>query len=247
MSESGPTLITSVRRALQIVECVADEPVPPTPKQIASRTRIPLPTVYHLVRTLVHDGYLDRSPSGGYCLSSHWEELTDRGRLGARTAQIDTILAHLRDEVGRAAYLSTLIDGRVTVTAVSETYRWRAIDQWIAFEDVPHATALGKATLSALPASQRREVLAAHRLRRLTVNTRTTPSHLLEEVANSGGCCVDREEYSPGIACAGVAVTAPGAVGAVAVSMPASQLTRLDTVLPALKEAAARISRVWAF
>jgi hypothetical protein len=47
------TLIVSVQRALNLLDAVgADRPLPA--KTLARRTGLPLPTAYHLVRTLVH-------------------------------------------------------------------------------------------------------------------------------------------------------------------------------------------------
>ena len=63
----GPTLITSVQRALRLVEAVgaSDRPVPA--KALAPATGEHLSTTYHLLRTLVFEGYLRRI-DGGYAL-----------------------------------------------------------------------------------------------------------------------------------------------------------------------------------
>ncbi|MGW2013427.1 hypothetical protein [Streptomyces sp. NPDC001927] len=47
--ERKPTLIGSVRRALLLLEIVA--------KRVSRTAGLPLDTTYHLLRTLVHDGY----------------------------------------------------------------------------------------------------------------------------------------------------------------------------------------------
>lgn len=58
-STPTPTLISSVRRALVLLEVVAEHGEI-TAKRLSRETRLPLPTTYHLLRTLVHDGYLVR-------------------------------------------------------------------------------------------------------------------------------------------------------------------------------------------
>ncbi|MFJ7203487.1 helix-turn-helix domain-containing protein [Streptomyces sp. NPDC098789] len=56
---STPTLICSVQRALRLVEAMYAEGGA-TAKRLARITGIPLPTVYHLLRTLTHEGYVRR-------------------------------------------------------------------------------------------------------------------------------------------------------------------------------------------
>lgn len=58
-STSPPTLICSVQRALRLVEAMHAEGGV-TAKRLARVTGIPLPTVYHLLRTLSHEGYVER-------------------------------------------------------------------------------------------------------------------------------------------------------------------------------------------
>ncbi|MBT2481790.1 helix-turn-helix domain-containing protein [Streptomyces sp. ISL-94] len=55
--DSTPTLIGSVQRALRLVEAMYAEGGA-TAKRLARLTGIPLPTVYHLLRTLSHEGYV---------------------------------------------------------------------------------------------------------------------------------------------------------------------------------------------
>lgn len=57
--ESNPTLIGSVQRALRLVEAMYAEGGA-TAKRLSRITGIPLPTVYHLLRTLSHEGYVQR-------------------------------------------------------------------------------------------------------------------------------------------------------------------------------------------
>lgn len=55
-----PTLIGSVRRALRLLESVGAHPNGAPAKQLAREAGLPLPTAYHLLRTLTHEGYLRR-------------------------------------------------------------------------------------------------------------------------------------------------------------------------------------------
>ncbi|MFJ5550920.1 helix-turn-helix domain-containing protein [Streptomyces sp. NPDC093225] len=53
------TLIGSVQRALRLVEAIHAEGSV-TAKRLSRLTGIPLPTTYHLLRTLIHEGYVHR-------------------------------------------------------------------------------------------------------------------------------------------------------------------------------------------
>ncbi|ANW19293.1 helix-turn-helix domain-containing protein [Streptomyces clavuligerus] len=59
-SATAPTLIGSVQRALRLLEATATHPDGAPAKQLAREAGIPLPTAYHLLRTLAHEGYLRR-------------------------------------------------------------------------------------------------------------------------------------------------------------------------------------------
>ncbi|MFD3676394.1 MULTISPECIES: helix-turn-helix domain-containing protein [Streptomyces] len=65
--DSTPTLIGSVQRALRLVEAMYAENGA-TAKRLARVTGIPLPTVYHLLRTLSHEGYV-RHEGGSFRLA----------------------------------------------------------------------------------------------------------------------------------------------------------------------------------
>ncbi|MFD6892380.1 helix-turn-helix domain-containing protein [Streptomyces sp. NPDC059957] len=64
---TAPTLIGSVQRACRLVEAMYAEGGA-TAKRLARLTGIPLPTVYHLLRTLSHEGYVQRE-GGSFRLS----------------------------------------------------------------------------------------------------------------------------------------------------------------------------------
>ncbi|GAB3216564.1 helix-turn-helix domain-containing protein [Mycolicibacterium hippocampi] len=67
MVSSEKTLVRSLQRGLQIINVVAAEG-PIHAKLVARTVKLPLPTAYHLLRTLVHDDYLVRLDDGSYVL-----------------------------------------------------------------------------------------------------------------------------------------------------------------------------------
>lgn len=237
---SGPTLIGSVRRALNLLDAVgaADRPLPA--KTLARQTGQPLPTAYHLLRTLVHEGYLRRLGGEGYVLGDRVAALSSG--TAARLARFHPVLQGLHDEVSAAAYLSVLDDGEIRLVDVVDSPTAPRVDLWVGFHDAAHATALGKAVLSALDDAGRRDYLSLHELPDLTPHTVTDRRSLLRQLDSAGSYAVDREEYALGTVCLAAAVPSPDLVAAVAVSAPARQLDRVLGHSEALRRAARLIA-----
>jgi DNA-binding IclR family transcriptional regulator len=214
-----------VQRALNLLNTVgeADRPLPA--KTLARRTGQPLPTTYHLLRTLVHEGYLRRVDGAGYVLGDQVATLS--GGVAARASRLRPVLQGLHDELSAAAYLSVLDDGEIRLVDVVDSPASPRVDLWVGFHDAAHATALGKAVLSALDEASRRDYLGGHDLPDLTPHTVTDPRLLLRQLDSGTGYALDREEYALGTACVAAAVPSPSIVAAVAVSVPARQLSRV--------------------
>lgn len=235
-----PTLIGSVQRALNLLNTVgeADRPVPA--KSLARRTGQPLPTTYHLLRTLVHEGYLRRVDGVGYVLGDQVATLS--GGIAARVARLRPILQGLHDELSAAAYLSVLDDGEIRLVDMVDSPATPRVDLWVGFHEAAHATALGKAVLSALDDAARRDYLGGHDLPDLTPHTVTDQRVLLRQLDTGGDYLLDREEYALGTACVAAAVPSPSMVAAVAVSVPARQVNRVLEHGDALRRAARLIA-----
>ncbi len=237
-----PTLIVSVRRALHLLDAVGEAGRPLPAKALARRAGLPLATTYHLLRTLVHEGYLTRLDGVGYVLGDHVATLLDgpaqAGRCAARRREI---LVTLRDELSAAAYLSVLTDGEIRLVDVADGPATPRVDLWVGFEDAAHATAVGKAVLAMLGGDERADYLARHGMADLTPHTVTDPRVLLHQLEARPALSVDREEYALGTAC--VAVPVPGAAEpmAVAVFVPAPRMAQVVGRADQLRRAAARL------
>ncbi|MCX2930847.1 helix-turn-helix domain-containing protein [Mycobacterium sp. CVI_P3] len=66
------SLVRSLQRGLQIINIVAAEG-PLHAKLVARSVKLPLPTAYHLLRTLVYDDYLVRLDDGTYVLGDRFQ------------------------------------------------------------------------------------------------------------------------------------------------------------------------------
>ncbi len=236
-----PTLINSVVRALNLLDMVGAEPGPVTAKRLARLAELPLATTYHLLRTLLHEGYLDRV-EGGYVLGDRVSTLAGRRVLTGPGGRTHRVLRALHDEVDAAAYLSVLDGTCIRLADVADSTDNPRTDMWVGFEDAAHATALGKAVLAALPDETRRDYLSSHALVDLTPHTQTNGRRLLEELAHSPELTRDREEYAVGTTCLAVPVPSHRLTAAVAISVPVSRSGQVAGTERALRRAAALIA-----
>lgn len=231
-----PTLINSVIRALSLLEAVADARRPATAKQLARRTAIPLPTTYHLLRTLVHEGYLIRR-EGGYLIGDQVGHLGRAHRPHAVPQRARQVLRSLHRHLGAPAYLALMHDGEIEIVDIADSPSTPRTDLWVGAHDAAHATALGKAILGTLPDAQRADYLAGHPLVELTPHTLTTRRALLAELHAQPGIGIDIQEYALGTTC--LAVALPGhSVGAVAISLPTPEPDTALAHRPTLHRAA---------
>ena len=218
-----PTLINSVRRALNLVDAVGASERPVPAKVLARLTDQHLSTTYHLLRTLVHERYLRRE-GDGYVLGDRIMALGQPASRNLVIARVRPLLQALRDELKAAAYLSLYDDGEIRVVDIADSPDTPRVDLWVGFHDAGHACALGKAVLGGLNDAARADYLSRHDLPDLTRHTITDRASLLREIGAGAALAVDRQEYSVGTACVAASFAAPGVVGAVAVSVPAHRL-----------------------
>ncbi|MFI6277645.1 IclR family transcriptional regulator [Streptomyces sp. NPDC050988] len=241
----GPTLITSVQRAFRLLEAVSAHPNGAPAKQLARETGLPLATAYHLLRTLVHDGYLRKLDDGGFVLGDKLQVMQSTGRGQALLSRVRPTLAALRDELTTAAYLTFYEEGEIRVAEIVDGPRAPRVDLWVGFEDAGHATALGKAVLRELDEENREDYISRHHLADLTPRTITSRPELLRRLDTSpvAPAVTDLEEYALGTVCVAVPVYSGDTLGSLGVSMPVDRLSRLQDIRERLIPTANRVTR----
>lgn len=242
---ASPTLITSVQRAFRLLEAASAHRNGAPAKQLARETGLPLATAYHLLRTLVHDGYLRKLDDGAFVLGERVQGLHTAGSGQALLSRVRPALSALRDELSSAAYLTFYEDGEIRVAEIVDGPRSPRAELWVGFEDAGHATALGKSVLRELDEEARREYLSRHPLNDLTPRTITRAPELIRrlEASRLAPAVTDVEEYALGIVCVAVPVYSGDTLGSLGVSMPKDRLHRLDEVRERLLPAAGRVTR----
>ncbi|GGN79205.1 transcriptional regulator [Streptomyces albiflavescens] len=244
-AHDGPTLITSVQRAFRLLEAVTTHENGAPAKQLARETGLPLATAYHLLRTLVHDGYVRKLDDGGFVLGDRLETLHTRGRGQTMLSRVRPTLAALRDEFATAAYLTFYEEGEIRVAEIVDGPRAPRVDLWVGFEDAGHATALGKCVLRELDDDSRKDYLSRHHLADLTPRTITSSPELLRRIDSSpmAPAVTDLEEYALGTVCVAVPVYNGDTLGSLGVSLPADRLSRLEEIRERLIPTASRVTR----
>lgn len=240
--DAAPTLIGSVQRALRLVDIVANSSRPLPPKMLAAITGLTPGTTYNLVRTLVHEGYLQHEPDGlvlGTKFPSFQRDIDSRGVF---LAQVRSALRDVADELGASAYLSRYDDGEMHLVDIVDADFHPRVDLWVGLQSSGHATALGKQILAGLSAADRADYLSRHRLESLTPRTISDRRALLAQLDDARGFAVDIEEYAIGNACVAVPVAGPHLRASLAISLPADALVVDDVLVSTLQRAARRLS-----
>lgn len=222
-SARAPTLIGSVRRALRVLEEVAGSDRPLPAKAIARRLDLALPTTYHLLRTLAHEGYVDRLSDGSWALGARAAQLQHAHGSAGAVARSRPVLHEAANGIGSTLYVARWHDGDVEMVEIVDVPGCRRIELWVGIHDAAHATALGKAVLKGLGADDRRDFVESHDLPAFTRHTTVDRARLLHEV-DSEPTAVDREEYTPGVACIAAPFRLGTAPAAMAIALPPAHL-----------------------
>ncbi|MFF9849187.1 IclR family transcriptional regulator [Streptomyces litmocidini] len=240
---AAPTLIGSVQRALRLLEAVASHAEGAPAKQLARETGLPLPTTYHLLRTLTHEGYLRRD-KGVFVLGDAAVRLAGGGAVQNRRIKIEDSLARWRDEIGVPIYLAFYREGEVELVAVADTPSAPAVEEWADFRETAHAHAIGQCLLSQLDLKSRQDHLDRHPVEAITPYTVRNRQVLLDRLGDLGRMepLVERQEYALGTVCAAIPITAGSTAAAMAISLPLHQEERL---LPAIERLRTEIGKLF--
>ncbi|MFJ5774729.1 IclR family transcriptional regulator [Streptomyces sp. NPDC093094] len=236
------TLIGSVQRAMRLLECTAGHEHGAPAKQLARETGLALPTAYHLLRTLVHEGYLRRD-KGLFFLGEAAERLSSSGAKQKRRSTVVEALAQWRDSIGVPVYYAQYRDGEIDVVCVSDTPGNPAVVEWADFRETGHAHAIGQCLLSQLGQDARLDHLERYPVQPITPYTVRDRASLLRRMDRMGrmDLVVERQEYALGTVCAAVPITVGSAAATMAISLPTQHSGRL---LPAARQLQSEVGRL---
>ncbi|WP_318280155.1 IclR family transcriptional regulator [Streptomyces griseoloalbus] len=232
----------SVQRAMRLLETVAGHEHGAPAKQLARETGLALPTTYHLLRTLVHEGYLRRD-KGLFFLGDAAARLSCSGEQQKRRSTVVDILARWRDAIGAPVYYAVYREGEIEVVCVSGAAGTPAVEGWADFRETGHAHAIGQCLLSQLDEDARRDHLDRYPVRPVTPYTVRDDHSLLRRLERTRrmDLVIERQEYVLGAVCAAIPITVGTTAASLALSMPAHQADRL---LPAARRLQAEMGRL---
>jgi DNA-binding IclR family transcriptional regulator len=254
VTEQSSGLIGSAQRALRVLDIVGNAGDGITAKAVARRAGYNLSTTYHLLNTLVHEGYLIRLGHGrgfglGYKVGSLYQRLCAELDVGQ---ELQDELHRLHRRAEAAAYYTVFRETDIVVAAVADSPEYpRATPLDFGFHEAAHATAFGKVLLASMPRRARREYLTSAGMPRLTERTHVRATDLdteLEHVERAG-MALEVEEFQQDLACLSAPVLSSDnrVIGAVAFSVPSATFaSRRWHLERAARAGAARFSHLLA-
>ncbi len=239
------TGVQSVGRVFDLLEIVGAAGGEIGLSELAEHSRLPLPSIHRLVRTLVDRGYMRQLPNRRYTLGVRLIPLGE-----AATAMVGTwarpVLQQLVDELGETANVAVL-DGDMAmyIGQVPSTHSMRMFTE-LGRRVHPHSTGVGKALLSRLDDERVRALLERTGMRAQTPRTITDPDALLVDLhrIRREGYALDEGEQEVGVRCVAVPVAKLAMGPAVSVSGPAARMTAdlVGRAIPLLHAAAREIA-----
>lgn len=227
---------------MRLLERVAEHEHGAPAKQLARETGLALPTAYHLLRTLAHEGYLRRD-KGLFFLGEAAERLGSSGAQQKRRSTVADTLAHWRDAIGVPVYYAMYRDGEIEVMCVSDTPGNPAVEEWADFRETGHAHAIGQCLLAQLDEDARRDHLDRYPVQSITPYTVRDDHAMLRRLERMPRMepVTERQEYALGTVCAAIPITVGTTAATMAISLPSQQAHRL---LPAARQLQSEIARL---
>jgi IclR family acetate operon transcriptional repressor len=229
--------VQSIERAFTILEALAGNGGVMGLSALAAESKLPLPTIHRLARTLVDLGYLRQEPSRQYALGPRILLLAE-----SSSTMLSVVarphLTRLVDELGETANLASLDgDQIVYISQVPSRHSMRMFTE-VGRRVLPHCTAVGKAIMAGMPPGEVRDLLQRTGMPRHTEHTITDPDTFAEQLRWSAdhGYAIDDGEQELGVRCVAVAVPGVRAHLALSVSGPAGRMSpeTVDRAVPLL-------------
>ncbi|GAA2897553.1 IclR family transcriptional regulator [Streptosporangium fragile] len=239
------TVLHTLERGLHVLEAVAAAEGTATAKVLSRRLGIKLGTCYHLLRTLLADGYVVRLPGGRYDVGHRAARLGRHlQRRSGPSPELAVILTRLHNRTHETSYISGWYHGTLTLQHyISGVHVLGVGNLDVGYTGHMHARASCKAVLAFLPEEQVAAMLEGVELEAVTPRTIVHYDDLTAELARvrRQGYAVDREEFSEGVCCLSAPFfdDAGSPTGAFTVSVPSTRFEeRQASLTVAVREAA---------
>ena len=222
-------------------------------QSIAKALQLPLPTVYRIIETLAHGGYVERaSPTeNAYRLTMSVRRLSGGMTCESVFILVATpVLFRRRRELKWPSAVSTFEDDSMVVHESTDRFSPNSIGVSAVGTRIPMlSTPLGWAYLAFCPDEQRREILAHLRKSQAPENRAAQDSlHVNRMIrwVQANGYCSSELPYKRNSSIALPVLYQSGVLGCISTVWPSSLLTHEAAIrrcLPVLREAKAEIER----
>lgn len=220
----------SLDRALHLLDLFTDSRSALTASQIADLLGTTRATIYPTLHTLMSHGYLDRDRQGRFVLGMKIVE-----RSGQKLADLDVRntaqepLRRLARRLNANAHLATLHGNEVLYLEREQGRPAVILREVVGRRVSPHCTALGKALLAFLPATDCSRIAWELNYTANTPHTITDPAGFQNalEAVRRNGYALEIEEFHLGSACIAAPVRAHDGrvIAAISVSMAVTELS----------------------
>ena len=208
---SGDVLST-VQHGLRALEVIAAEEGLPT-KELARRLGLPPATAYHLVSTLVHEGYVWRMRDGGLILGDRMARLLSHLEHRPNPfPELQPVVEDLARACGDTAVVGRLVGNQAFITSAAAAPGAAHGDHIRAGTRGPvHTMSLGKVLVAVLPPAAALGTVRNWTFEPLTEHTITDAHRFLDEleVARRRGYALDTEEGETGLCCVAAPIATP--------------------------------------
>ncbi|BAK97302.1 putative IclR family transcriptional regulator [Oscillibacter valericigenes Sjm18-20] len=244
--------ISSIVRALDILECFMDSSVEWTLKNLVDRLDLPTTTVFRQVSTLVERGYLKQDPvrksyqAGPRLLLLCSTVLSRNDLRSIARPELEQLSATVKETVN----LSLPLGREIFYLDKVETFRSVVCNTKVGTRAPAHATSGGKILLAA----QSEKFVDDYcrdlpEMKPLTDKTIVLADRLRAELAQAriNGYAIDDGEIEPGLICVGAPIISMNQkiTAAVSIAGPAFRMQEdLDFMIREVKKTAAAISRL---
>lgn len=243
-SAASPTLIQSLQRGMHLLGAVTEHG-PLTARALSEKTGIVLPTTYHLLRTLVHEGYLRRSTAGRYALGDQLASVTQLESRARSLRLVREEMFELAQESRASVSIGVVRGADISISQLVVHSCAPRFECWPGMTIPGHATAIGKNILSRMDSDRRADYVATHPLEELTSQTITATWRLEKELTDSAALARSDQEFRYGISCAASTLDGTGMVAALGAAYAFTRAYRLrDRIDELLTGAAERISEI---
>ena len=244
--------VSSIIRALEILECFMDNTTEWTLKRLVEELHMPTTTVYRQIATLTERGYLIQDPVrksyqvGPRLLLLSSTVLSHSDLRSVARPELEKLSATVKETIN----LSVMLDKEIFYLDKVETFRSVVCNTKVGTRAPAHATSGGKIMLAYhSEAFVDAYCQALPEMEQLTERTISSPDQLRRELARARqtGYAIDDGELEPGLICVGAPIFGMGHTIQAAVSIAGPTFRMEDELMSMTREVkltAANISRL---